>query len=90
MRRSRDSKQRAGSSATTARLRTQRHGNQGEDKAGNGKSEALVEFHAGIAPIFAVLMPELRERALGIAEFMLCGGAQIADLRWASHCGQSR
>ena len=69
----------AGSASTAARLRTERNGDKSKDKTSDGKGEALVEFDASIAPIFAPVVMELGERALRIADFAFFGGIQAGE-----------
>ena len=69
-----DGEKRAGRAPTATRLRAERNSDEREDKTGRGKGQALIEFDASVAPVGAVIVPELGDRALGIGDGALFGG----------------
>ena len=68
-----------GASAATG-LGAKRDGDQGKDETGGGESETLMKFNAGFAPVFGVVVEEVGERALGIAENALGSSTGGGDL----------
>src|SRR5208337_2506822 len=87
-----DSEQGARRATAATGLRAEGNRDQGKDKTGDGEGEALVQFHAGIAPAFAAVMPQLPQRALGVGGLALFWGADAADLDGpvaAAECGDA-
>src|SRR5208283_1499252 len=75
-----NSEQSACSAPAATRLRAKRNRDQGKHKASDGKGEALVQFHAGITPALAVVVPKLAYRPLGVAGLQLLCWSDAADL----------
>ncbi len=75
-----NSEQGACRAPTATRLRAERDCDQGKHKASDGKGEALVQFHAGITPALAMVVPKLAYRPLGVARLLLFCWSDAADL----------
>jgi len=75
-----DSEKGAGGASTAAGLSAERDGDEGENEAGDGKSEALIEFDASVAPARAVVVAKLRDGTLGIGDGAFLDGGEVGDL----------